>query len=598
MASAATRLGLVGPRGPAGLAFGPNSPKKCWMNRLFRLIAFLTGLAALAAPSFGLAAAPPAAHHMIVAAERDASEAGLEMLRAGGSALDAAIAAQLVLTLEEPQSSGIGGGVYIVVSDGDELSAYDGRETAPASATPDMFLGPDGTPRGMRDLRFGGLVVGVPGTIAALAMAHEEHGRLPWARLFEPAIRLAENGFEVPERLAAGIARGRARLSEMPDLRAHFYHGDGTPYARGEILRNPELAATLRTLAAQGPEAFYHGALAEEIAHAVSHAPHNPVPFTLADLGGYHAIERAPLCGYYRGYRACSVPPSTSGGVTVLQILGLLDKFPEELLQNRTATQIHLMAEASRLAYADRARWLGDPDFVQVPLHGLLDPAYLESRALLIDLGHSMGIAKAGTPPVRHGLLHYAPMPDQPSFGTSHLVAVDDNGQVVSMTMTIQAAYGSGLMAGGFILNNELTDFSIYPVRDGMAVANAPAPGKRPLSSMSPFIVFDPDDEFFAALGSPGGRQIIEYTMQGIVSLIDGKMTMQEAAATPRFTNENGPTVLERGTFLEDFVPALTAMGHDVRLHDYDSGLNGIRRVPGGYEGGADPRRSGVALGD
>jgi gamma-glutamyltranspeptidase/glutathione hydrolase len=568
------------------------------MNCTVRLIAALAGTLALAAPTSGFAAAPPAQHHMIVAAERDASEAGLEMLRAGGAAIDAAIAAQLVLTLVEPQASGIGGGAYIMVSNGGELFAYDGRETAPASARPDMFLLPNGEPRSLRDLRFGGLVVGVPGMIAVMAQAHEQHGKLPWERLFEPAIRLAENGFAVPERLANGISHGQARLFEMPDFRAYFYHEDGTPYAEGEVLRNPELAESLRTLAAAGPGAFYHGALAQEIADTVSNAPHNPVPFTLNDLADYRAIEREPLCGYYRGYRACSVPPSTSGGVTVLQILGILDRFPQELLQNRTATQIHLIAEASRLGYADRLRWLGDPDFIEIPLHGLLDPSYLDSRALLVDLGHSMGVAEAGTPPMRHGMLEYTPMPNQPSFGTSHLSAVDDDGQVVSMTMTIQAAYGAGIMAGGFVLNNELTDFSVYPVIDGMPVANAPGPGRRPLSSMSPFILFDPDGEFFAALGSPGGRQIIAYTMQGIVSLIDGGMTMQEAADAPRITNENGPTSLERGTALENFVPMLTQMGHEIRLDDYDSGLNGIRRVPGGYEGGADPRRSGVALGD
>lgn len=568
------------------------------MNRFVHLTLLLAGFAVFGPVGAAPAAAQAAERHIIVTAERAASEAGLEMLRAGGSAVDAAIAAQLVLTLVEPQSSGLGGSAYIMVSDGDALFAYDGRETAPASATPTMFLGPDGEMRRMHDLRFGGLVVGVPGTVAVLAMAHGRHGRLPWGMLFEPAIRLAENGFAVPERMANGIAGLRNRFATIPDMRNYFYREDGTPYAEGDVLRNPEYAQTLRLLAAQGADAFYHGPLAEEIAADVSHAWHNPTPFTLADLADYEAIEREPLCGYYRNYRACSVPPSTSGGVTVLQILELLDRFPQELLQNRTATQAHLIAEASRLAYADRARWLGDPAFVEIPLHGLLAPDYIESRALLIDLGRSMGIAEAGTPPVRHGLLDYAPMPDRPSHGTSHLSAVDNSGQIVSMTMTIQSAYGAAIMSAGFILNNELTDFSPYPVIDGMPVANAPAPGKRPLSSMSPFILFDPDGEFFAALGSPGGRQIIGYTMQGIVSLIDGKMTMQEAADAPRITNENGATVLERGTALEALVPALTALGHEVELSGFDSGLNGIRRVPGGYEGGADPRRSGVALGD
>jgi gamma-glutamyltranspeptidase/glutathione hydrolase len=569
------------------------------MKRLPLIFAFLGALCACAPIlKSAQAAAPPAARHMIVAAEADAAEAGREMLRAGGSAIDAAIAAQLVLTLVEPQASGIGGSAYIMVSDGDTLYAYDGRETAPASATPDLYLDDEGNPLGIRDIRFGGISVGVPGTIAVMAMAHRAHGRLPWERLFEPAIRLAEEGFAVPERLARGIARGRARLSEMPDMREYFYREDGTPYGEGETLRNPELAETFRLLAAGGEDAFYSGALAEEISAAVTHAPVNPVPLTLSDLENYEAIEREPLCGTYRGYRACSVPPSTSGGVTVLQILGLLDHFPMELLQTQTTTSVHLIAEASRLAYADRARWLGDPAFVDIPLEGLLDPAYLGSRAALIDPARSMGIAEAGAPPTQHGFLDYAPSPPQTSYGTSHLSAVDDRGQVVSMTMTIQAAYGAGIMAGGFLLNNELTDFTPFPEIDGRAVANAPAAGKRPLSSMSPFIVFDPNGEFFAALGSPGGSEIIGFTLQGIVSLIDAKLSMQGAANAPRVTNQNGATVIEEGTLLEDFTSALASMGHEVRPRDFDSGLNGIRRVPGGYEGGADPRRSGVALGD
>jgi gamma-glutamyltranspeptidase/glutathione hydrolase len=573
------------------------------MKHLLAFFMFLTALAALGAcapaPGPAEAAAPAAERHMIVAAERDASEAGLEMLRAGGSAIDAAIAAQLVLTLVEPQSSGIGGSAYIMVSDGDELYAYDGRETAPASVTPELYLDENGDPLGYGGIRFGGISVGVPGTIKVMAMAHRAHGRLAWERLFEPAIRLAEEGFAVPERLADGLARGRGRtrFAGLPDMLEYFYHEDETPYAAGEFLRNQELAETYRLLAAQGEDAFYHGALAQEIADAVSHAPLNPAAFTLSDLENYEAIEREPLCGSYRGYRACSVPPSTSGGTIVLQILGLLEHFPTELLQNQTATSVHLIAEASRLAYADRSRWLGDPDFVEIP-EGLLDPTYLNMRASLINPTQSMGIAEAGIPPMQHGFLDYAPAPKQTSFGTSHLAAVDESGQVVSMTMTIQAAYGAGIMPGGFILNNELTDFSQLPEIDGRVIANAPAPGKRPLSSMSPFILFDPEGEFFAALGSPGGAQIIGYTLQGIVSLIDAEMTMQEAAAAPRITNQNGATVIEQDTILEDFAPALTAMGHEVRPRPYESGLNGIRRIPGGYEGGADPRRSGIALGD
>ncbi len=576
-----------------------------------RLFLLLAGLAAALCAPLPLSAAEEgraaplargpieiAERHMIVAAERDAAEAGREMLRAGGSAVDAAIATQLVLTMVEPQSSGIGGGAYIMVSEDGALSAYDGRETAPASAVPSMYLDANGSPRDFGEVRFGGLSVGVPGMIAVMAKAHSAHGRLPWADLFQPAIRLAENGFAVPPRLADALARAQERFASLPDMRAHYYHEDGSPYEAGELLRSTELAATYRALAATGEDAFYSGELAREIAAAVTEAPVNPTPMTLADLENYEAIEREPLCRTYRGYKACSVPPSTSGGVTVLEILGLLERFPSALAGNRAASSVHLISEASRLAYADRARWLGDPAFVDNPVEGLLDPEYLDARARGIDLTKSMGIAEAGTPPMRHAFLDYAPMPEQPSYGTSHLAAVDDRGMVVSMTMTVQAAFGAGIMAGGFLLNNEMTDFAFEPQIDGRVVANAAAPGKRPLSSMSPFILFDPQGEFFAAMGSPGGAQIIAYTMQSIVSLIDGKLSMQEAADTPRHVNQNGVTVLEEGTVLESYARELTEMGHEIRIEAFESGLNGIRRVAGGYEGGADPRRSGVALGD
>jgi len=566
--------------------------------RMRRLLAVFVAAAGLSGILGAAAHAQAAQRHMIVAAERDAAEAGRAILRAGGSAVDAAIAAQLVLTLVEPQSSGIGGGAYIVVSDGERLAAYDGRETAPASAGPNMYLGADGRPRGFGEVRFGGISVGVPGTVAVMAMAHQAHGRLAWSRLFEPAIELAERGFSVPERLADGLEQARERFAAFPDMRENFYHPDGSPYRAGETMRNPAYAAALRRIAAAGPDAFYRGDIAGEIAAAVMSAPVNPVAFTRADLAGYEPKQYPALCGYYRAYRLCSAPPSTSGGVTVLQILGVLQRFPSELLAPGTASSVHLISEASRLAYADRDRWLGDPDFIEVPAAGLLDSGYLNLRAALIRTDRAMGMAEAGMPHGQRGLLDYAPMPQQPSFGTSHLAAVDGRGQVVSMTMTIQAAFGAAIIAGGFILNNELTDFSFQPTARGRPVANAAAAGKRPLSSMSPFIVFAPDGQFYAALGSPGGRQIIAYVAQGLSALIDGDLSMSRAAANPRHVNLNGPTVLEEGTPLEDIAPALTAMGHQIRLDGFDSGVNGIRRVAGGYEGGADPRRSGVALGD
>jgi gamma-glutamyltranspeptidase/glutathione hydrolase len=571
--------------------------------------AFLTSVSAAFAPSaFGAEEGrsanaergpfPIAARHMIVAAEPAAAEAGREILRAGGSAVDAAIAAQLVLTMVEPQSSGIGGGAYIMVSDEGGVSAYDGRETAPSSVTPGMFLDATGEARDFREVRYGGLSVGVPGMIAVMALAHREHGRLDWERLFAPAIRLAEDGFAVPARLADALEQARERFQLLPDMRAQYFHPEGRPFAEGERMMNAELAASYRLLAAEGEDAFYHGALAEEISEAVANAPVNPAVMTLADIASYEAIARMPLCRDYRGYRACSVPPSTSGGTTVLEILGLLERYPTTLAGAGALSSVHLISEASRLAYADRGRWLGDPAFVETPVAGLLEPGYLDARARLIDMTRSMGVAEAGTPPRPATTLDYAPMAPQASYGTSHLAVVDDTGMVVSMTMTVQAAFGAGIAAGGFLLNNELTDFAFEPEADGQAVANAAAPGKRPLSSMSPFLIFDENGAFFAALGSPGGSQIIAYTLQGIVSLIDGGLSMQDTANAPRHVSVNGTTYLEEGTVLESHADELAEMGHEVEIVNFESGLNGIRRVDGGYEGGADPRRSGVALGD
>lgn len=567
------------------------SPFTLLVGTLFICICAATGRPAEAADAV-------ARRHMIVAAEPDAAEAGRTMLRKGGSAIDAIIAAQMVLTLEEPQSSGIGGGSYLIVSDGTALKAYDGRETAPASARPGMFLDAAGRARRHGDAIPGGLSVGVPGTVAVLAMAHKAHGRLPWADLFEPAIRLAEQGFSVPARLAKELRDGGAELAAMPDIRATFFNMDGTPVKAGQTWRNPALAATFKEIAQKGPDAFYRGDIARRITSAVSTAPRNRAVMTADDLAAYRPKERSPLCGTYRTYRVCSLPPSTSGGVTVLQILGLLEHFPQAQLQPATLSGAHLFLEASRLAYADRDRWLGDSDFVATPVQGLVDRSYLDSRARFIDPMRAGMRAEPGMPPMKSGMLNFAPQRPQIEKGTSHLAAVDDNGEVVSMTTSIEAAFGAQIAAGGFLLNNELTDFSFEPVIDGMPVANAPAPGKRPLSSMAPTLIFGPDGKFFAAVGSPGGRLIIDYVAQAVVNLIDAKLSMPQVAAAPRLVNLNGSSFIERGTALERQTPTLTAMGHQIRSIGFDSGVNGIRRVADGYEGGADPRREGVALGD
>ncbi len=550
-------------------------------------------VALLAVPA---SAETPAKLHIIVAAEPYAAEAGLEMLRAGGSAVDAAIAAQLVLTLVEPQSSGIGGGAYLLVAEPDgALHAYDGREIAPASAKPTMFLDANGQPRAHADAIPGGLSVGVPGDVAMLAKAHEALGLLPWAKLFEPAIRLAEQGFKVPPRMANDL-RSSANAVQ-PGLKL-YYHADGSPLTAGETWRNPAFAETLREIAQGGADAFYKGKIADEIIQAVDNAPLNRTTMSRDDFTSYRAIERHALCGLYRLYRVCSLPPSTSGGITLLQTLGLLQHFKFDGLKPGTLSAVHLISEAERLAYADRGRWIGDPDFVDVPLAGLLDINYLASRAKLIDPARDMGLAEAGIPPVKGKLIDYAPLAQPRPPGTSHMSVVDDRGEVVSLTMSIESEFGSKLTAGGFVLNNELTDFSFVPEMDGRPVANAPAPHKRPLSAMTPTIVFSPNGKFFAAFGSPDGPRIIGYVIQTASAMIDGKLAIADAIALPHHVNLNGATLIEKGTSLEAMAPKLIAMGHEVTSRELASGLNGIQRVKGGYEGAADPRREGVALGD
>lgn len=545
------------------------------------------------------AAEKPALHHMIASANPYATKAGLEMLRKGGSAVDAAIAAQMVLTLVEPESSGIGGGAFLLVYDpvGKRVTSFDGRETAPASATPGMFLDPSGKPRPHMDAIPGGLSVGVPGDVAVLELVHKKYGRLPWAALFQPAIQLAEKGFPVSRKLASEL-RELPQMGRMPDVRRYLYKKDGTPVSEGDVLKNPELAQSLRTIAAGGARAFYSGPIAQAIVDAVQHAPVNPGGMTLSDLTGYVAKERPPVCGIYRSYRLCSMGPPSSGGVSVLQMLGMLQRFPSQQLQPGTLGGIHLFTQASRLAFADRAKYVADPDMVNVPVSGLLDPTYLSERSARIDPSHDMGTAQAGIPPTKHADLDFAPQRTPQLPGTSHLSVVDDRGEVVSMTTTIEFVLGSEVMAKGFFLNNELTDFSFEPEHDGKPVANAPGPGKRPMSAMSPTIVFAPDGKFKIAAGSPGGPVIIDYVAQALIAMLDGGLDPQSAAALPHVANLNGPTILEKDSSIDEFASGLTAMGHTVVLHALESGLHIIERTRSGYIGGADPRRDGNAMGD
>ncbi len=538
-----------------------------------------------------------ARRHMIAAANPYAAQAGLQMLRKGGSAIDAAIAAQMVLTLVEPESSGIGGGAFMLVWDPatKKVTSFDGRESAPASATPTMFLDANGNPRPHMDAVPGGLSVGVPGVVAMLELAHKKYGKLPWADLFAPAIALAEKGVPVTDKLANELA-AFPKIAAMPDVKRYFTKPDGSLVKAGDIIKNPELAATLRQIAKGGARAFYTGGIAQAIVDKVRHAPVNAGGMTLADLAHYHAVEAAPVCGPYRAVKVCSMGPPSSGGIAVLQILAMLERFKPAELQPNTLSEVHLFSQASRLAFADRAVWIGDPAFVQVPVKGLLNRDYLLKRSLLIDPARDMGRAEAGTPPVP---LMYGPQRNSERQGTSHMSIVDDKGRVVSMTTTVEFILGSEMMAKGFFLNNELTDFSFAPVVNGKPVANAVAPGKRPMSAMAPSIVFDKQGRFLMALGSPGGPAIIPYVGETLVAMIDGGLDPARAAALPHHVEPNGPLFLEKDTPLVALAPALTAMGYEVRPASVEmSGLHIIERVKDGYVGAADPRREGVALGD
>jgi gamma-glutamyltranspeptidase/glutathione hydrolase len=554
-------------------------------------------LLALAAPARADVTETVAHKHMVAAANPHAAEAGLEMLRAGGSSVDAAIATQMVLGLVEPESSGLGGGAFMLVYDPEtgKTTSFDGREQAPASATPTMFLGPDGKPRAHFDAIPGGLSVGIPGVVRMLELAHKKYGKLPWAKLFEPAIRLADNGFAVGPKLARTI-KGFNRNAGMPAFNARFYHPDGTPLVEGELLKSPDYAATLREIA-KDPESFYKGDIAAAIVDAVQHSPRQQGGMTLADIANYQAKERAPVCGPYRQYHICSMGPPSSGGVAILEILGMLQHFTPRQLQPGTAEGTHLFTQASRLAYADRAKYLADPAFVEVPVAGLTDPNYLAARAMLIDPAKDMGTASAGNPPEKHA--RFSPQISPVLHGTSHMTIVDDSGEVIAMTTSVETAFGSQLMVRGFILNNTLTDFSFQPVLNGLPVANAPAPGKLPLSSMSPTIVFDKDNHFLLSVGSPGGPAIIDYVTQTLIGMLDAGMSPKAAIDMPRVLNMNASTSLENGPGVDALAAQLRSMGHTVQVPQVEgSGLHGIERTKDGYIGAADPRRDGIALGD
>ena len=554
---------------------------------------------------------------MVAAANPLAVKAGVEILGAGGSAVDAAVAVQMVLNLVEPQSSGIGGGAFMVHFDptNRKVETYDGRETAPLSATSNLFLDASGAPLGFTQAVIGGRSVGTPGVLRLLELAHKEKGRLPWAKLFDPAIQLSEQGFALSPRLFSALVGANAALRTDAVTGPYFYQANGTPKPVGTIIKNPEFAATLRAIAAGGANAFYTGAIAQDIVTKVRSHPTNPGLLELRDLSGYQAKKREPVCGKYRNSTICGMGMPSSGITTVLMTLSMIEGFNVRSMGPNSLDSVHLISEAYRLAYADRGQYMADTDFVAVPLAGLLDKGYLASRAALISMTRSMGVPTVGKPPgccavAQEDGLHYEPP------GTSHMSIVDADGNAVSMTTTIESGFGSYQMVRGFLLNNELTDFSFTPTGAGGAlVANRVEPGKRPRSSMAPAMVFDDRMRLQTVIGSPGGSAIIQYVTKVIVGVYDWDLNIQQAINLGNFgAQTTATTQLERASSVKDLDVGLRARGHTVSVVDINSGLhgiffNGVRdtgnrsglfgilRPYSGWAGGADPRREGIADG-
>jgi gamma-glutamyltranspeptidase / glutathione hydrolase len=547
----------------------------------------------------------------VAAAHPLAADAGYQIIKSGGSAVDAAISVQLVLSLVEPQSSGIGGGAFLLFWDGEGVLAYNGRETAPSAADEYLFLDDNGEPLTHQDAVRSGLSVGVPGTLALLKTAHEQHGILPWADLFEPAILLAEQGFHISPRLHQLLEADDALLHD--EIARNFYYDeDGNAHPVGYNLQNPAYAQILRNVAEKGISAFYEGKTAEDIVRRVRKHP-RPGYMHTDDLAAYPALDLRiqAMCNEWKQFEICGFPPPSSGHLALMQILGILEHLdePETALQDSipTAEWLHGFLEASRLSFADRNRYVADPDFVEAPggdWQMMLNRDYLAQRAALIG-EESMGVAKHGYPGKTES--ESGVQLQQPERGTSHISIVDRNGNAVSMTTTIESGFGSRIMsdggtglAGGFLLNNELTDFSRNPLdEEGNLIANRVEPGKRPRSSMTPTLVFQKDTgELVATAGSPGGAAIIHYTAKTLIGMLDWQLNAQQAIDLPNFANFNGPSVLEEVRFPPKIIETLEAMGHEVEVRAMTSGIQAIQVTDDGYFGGADPRREGVVMGD
>lgn len=533
---------------------------------------------------------------MVAAANPLAVEAGAKILAAGGTAADAMVAVQVVLGLVEPQSSGLGGGAFLVWYDAasGRLTTLDGRETAPREASPTLFQDENGEPLKFFDAVVGGLSVGTPGTPALLEEAHRRWGRSPWPGLFEDGIRLADEGFVVSPRLAGLIQADAERLARFPET-ANYFLPDGEPLAQGQRLTNPDYAETLRVLASEGAAGFYGGEIAADIVRTVRNAPGNPGGLSGVDLALYQVIEREPICAAYRSYEVCGMGPPSSGALTVGQILGMLDSYDLAAMGPESAEAWRLIGDASRLAFADRGRYMADSDFIPMPTRGLIDPAYLAERAELLNDTGALTEVAPGNPEFDHAL-NWADDASIELPSTSHISIVDAYGNVLSMTTTIENGFGSRLMTNGFLLNNELTDFSFRTHRDGVPIANRIEPGKRPRSSMSPTIVMQ-DGSPVLAIGSPGGSRIIGYVAKSIIAWADWGMDVQQAVALPHLVNRFGTYDVEVGTSAEGFADMLGELGFEVNARDLTSGLHAIE-IRDGLHGGADPRREGIALGE
>ena len=560
----------------------------------------LLALLVTAAPVVAKGPEVAGAHaNAVSSADPRGTAAGIAMLRQGGNAMDAIAATLLALTVVEPQSSGIGGGgllVYQPARGGAPLT-FDGREKAPMAATPDLFMGKDGKPQPRREATPGGKSVGVPGNVAMIAMAHRKAGKLPWAALFAPAIDLARNGYEVTPRMSRAIASSAATLARTPEAAALYLNADGTAKVAGTRIVNAPLARTLEAIAKAGPAGFYTGDVAKQIVARVQTAPTNPSTMTMADLAAYRAKARSPVCGTYRSYKVCTMGPPSAGGIAVLGILKQLEGFDLGALGPGSPTAWHLIAESQRLAFADRAAYGGDADFVAVPVAGLIADDYLKARGSLIKADTTMARAEAGMP---KGAPRRTSAPGGEIPSTTHFAAVDAAGNVASLTSTVEGGFGSSLVAAGMVLNNELTDFSFEPQANGAAVANRVEGGKRPRSSMSPAIVYDASGRPILAIGAAGGMTIPAQVAKAIVGVVDWKLPVGEAIALPQIYVNDDLVVVEagpQGGALVGMIPALEKLGHKVVSFPLPLKANGLERVGTGWRGGVDPRSEGVADG-